>query len=273
MLTEKSTGLTSTATITMKSTVNVSIGLAKRVSEVKTETNGSLTITYTFTVKNHGNVPLVNVQVSDNLRLAFPAPMDIVARGVVASGSLRGNVSYTGIGDNNLLLAGSTLAVGASETFTMTVNVLPNGSYGTFLNSATATATGSQVGGTTTDVSMNGSNTDPNGNNIPGDPGEDAKTSVIFTREEVRIPEGFSPNGDGINDYLVIENLGKGKIDLEVYNRWGNIVYKDKDYKNTWNGICNTGIYVGKEIPDGTYYYIYKIDGVPGAIKFLTINR
>lgn len=64
--------------------------------------------------------------------------------------------------------------------------------------------------------------------------------------------EAFTPNGDGINDYWLITTgscLRQAKVD--VFNRYGAIVYHSEDYKNNWNGT-----YQGKPLPDGTYYYI-----------------
>ncbi|MEZ5024773.1 MAG: gliding motility-associated C-terminal domain-containing protein, partial [Chitinophagales bacterium] len=65
------------------------------------------------------------------------------------------------------------------------------------------------------------------------------------------IPDGFSPNNDGINDYFVIECLDQ--IDngiLRIYNRWGTEIYNNPNYKNDWDGV-----YKGKPLPEGTYYF------------------
>lgn len=69
---------------------------------------------------------------------------------------------------------------------------------------------------------------------------------------DVRVFNVVSPNNDGINDEFWISNiLGKsGK--LEIYNRWGNLVYESDDYQNNWPGSYNTE----KDLPDGTYYYL-----------------
>jgi hypothetical protein len=63
-----------------------------------------------------------------------------------------------------------------------------------------------------------------------------------------------------------------------VYNRWGNIVYENLDYKNEWNGK-GTGNFMGKDLPTGTYYCICKlIDTATGKIisngvKYITLRR
>ncbi|NLP57153.1 Ig-like domain-containing protein [Lutibacter sp. B1] len=77
---------------------------------------------------------------------------------------------------------------------------------------------------------------------------------------------GFSPNGDDYNDYFVIEDLELCFPDykIEIYNRWGNIVF---DYKHNgdssskpiwWDGRSNGRMTInkGEILPAGTYFYI-----------------
>jgi gliding motility-associated-like protein len=87
-------------------------------------------------------------------------------------------------------------------------------------------------------------------------------------------PEGFSPNGDGVNDYLIISGADALRVGLTVFNRWGNKVFEDNNYKNTWNGSANKGIVIGEGLPDGTYWYIVDLfDGKEPQIHILTIKR
>jgi len=73
---------------------------------------------------------------------------------------------------------------------------------------------------------------------------------------EVFVPEGFSPNGDGKFDFLEIVKPPTKRLDLEVFNRNGVIVFKSNDYQNDWNGIATAGtILQGTQLPEGTYYY------------------
>ncbi|WP_345032553.1 gliding motility-associated C-terminal domain-containing protein [Ravibacter arvi] len=60
------------------------------------------------------------------------------------------------------------------------------------------------------------------------------------------IPNTFSPNGDGKNDYFIIPNMHTGLWELQVFNRWGDRVYLNKVYDNSWDG--------GK-LPSGQYFY------------------
>jgi gliding motility-associated-like protein len=93
--------------------------------------------------------------------------------------------------------------------------------------------------------------------------------------EDVFIPEGFSPDGDGRNDQFVIYYTQGRTVSLEVYNRWGNLVYKNNNYLNDWNGTANQGtILYGEALPESTYYYLINIDGETTTRKgYLTLWR
>ncbi len=79
---------------------------------------------------------------------------------------------------------------------------------------------------------------------------------------KLKIPNIFTPNGDGINDYFQIGyDTGEPINDLNryflshklvIFNRWGRIVYESNNYKNDWDG--------GK-LPDGTYFYVLDCKG------------
>ena len=69
------------------------------------------------------------------------------------------------------------------------------------------------------------------------------------------LPNAFTPNGDGQNDvytpiipYRLVE-----KIDMKIYNRWGNLVFETKDPNINWNG---TDYKTNKSLYTGVYYYV-----------------
>ena len=69
----------------------------------------------------------------------------------------------------------------------------------------------------------------------------------------MNVPTGFSPNGDGFNDVLTISGPSAcTPIDIRVFNRWGQIVFEQADYDNTWDGKSNRN----EDLPEGTYYLI-----------------
>jgi gliding motility-associated-like protein len=61
-----------------------------------------------------------------------------------------------------------------------------------------------------------------------------------------------SPNGDGVNDNWQIENLNNyPNNELVISDRNNNILYRQKNYSNNWDGQYN-----GSILPSGTYYYL-----------------
>ena len=99
--------------------------------------------------------------------------------------------------------------------------------------------------------------------------------SDYCSTEPIFIPEGFSPNGDGLYDVFAILNLRGLNANVQIYNRWGNLVYSNENYQNDWTGIANQGLVLyGEELPSGTYYYIIQIEGEAQPRKdYLTLWR
>jgi gliding motility-associated-like protein len=73
-----------------------------------------------------------------------------------------------------------------------------------------------------------------------------------------RIPEGFSPTNDGINDWFNIQGLYNIFLNHEliIYNRYGTLIFEGNN-STPWDGKANRGLNnLGKLLPTGTYYYI-----------------
>ncbi len=78
-------------------------------------------------------------------------------------------------------------------------------------------------------------------------------TAVCCQFENMIIPNGITPNEDGKNDAFVIQNASCcERIAIEVYNRWGNLLYTNDDYKNDWKGVNQSG----QQLVQGTYFMI-----------------
>ena len=90
----------------------------------------------------------------------------------------------------------------------------------------------------------------------------------------VRVKNAFTPNGDGINETWEVYDSYDclSNVTVNVFNRYGSLVFRDKNYRNKWNGTYNN-----KPIPDGTYYAVVDFTFITGkkvSIKTdLTILR
>lgn len=66
---------------------------------------------------------------------------------------------------------------------------------------------------------------------------------------------GFTPNGDGVNDFWEIPCLNLFTNRVQVFNRWGLQVFEAVNYDGSWDGTN-----LGQDVPDGTYYYVISVD-------------
>jgi gliding motility-associated-like protein len=93
----------------------------------------------------------------------------------------------------------------------------------------------------------------------------------IKVTEDLRIPNAFSPNGDGVNDTWEIANvLNFPQARIEVFDRWGSRIFDTTGYKNDWSGIWR-----GNPLPTGTYFYLITVDQgrrLTGSVTILRHN-
>jgi gliding motility-associated-like protein len=135
----------------------------------------------------------------------------------------------------------STNPINPCEYFQVNQTVTPSDSWLTLDCDEDGLSNGNEI--------ING--TDPND---PCDPFIESSICDIL----LDIPEAFSPDGDGINDYFVIEGIDRlQENDIIIFNRWGSEVFKMNNYNNSWNGTSQSSLNVGgDELPSGTYFYI-----------------
>ncbi len=85
---------------------------------------------------------------------------------------------------------------------------------------------------------------------------------IIADTLELKIPNAFSPNGDGINDVFTIRYKGVPlQMQVDIYDRYGNLVYKSTNFNKPWNGNSNSN----KPMPVGTYYWVVKGKDILGV--------
>jgi len=94
--------------------------------------------------------------------------------------------------------------------------------------------------------------------------GQPAITSMSNTTEvvpylSIYIPNSFTPNGDGINDTFGITGEAIKDFTMEVYNRWGQVIFQSKSYNDRWDGTFD-----GVKAPQGTYVYRVTAMGITG---------
>ncbi len=103
--------------------------------------------------------------------------------------------------------------------------------------------------------------------------------SIEVKELPVKVFDAFSPNGDGINDFWVIQGITRFPNNhVQIFNRWGNLVYQVRGYDNTanvWQGQVTEGVVFGKkEVPDGGYFYVINLgDGSKTISGFVIVRR
>jgi len=179
------------------------------------------------------NKPLANLD-SDTTDQSTPITID-----VLANDSIFGNLQNVEILDNP---QNGTAIFNDDNTITYTPNT-------DFCNSGTP------------DFIMYG---------ICNDNGCDtAMVEILVLCSTLEIMNGFSPNNDGINDFFTvkgIEAFPENKV--QIFNRWGTLVFRQNGYKNRWDGTFDN-----QNLPDGTYFYLLTVGEGEKYSGFVQINR
>jgi gliding motility-associated-like protein len=98
----------------------------------------------------------------------------------------------------------------------------------------------------------------------------DTASALVIVDQEFKVFNGFSPNGDDINNEFEIKNIQKyPRAKVFIYNRWGNKVFESEPgYPKRWDGKFN-----GTPVPPGAYYYIIELEEdlkpIQGSITIL----
>lgn len=151
-----------------------SIGLAKNLTSLTDNSDGTYTIEFLLTVENFSLIPLSNLELVDNIVTQFAAysPANFMA----INGSLNGSGAWNGTAASNILATGQNIAAGATETVSISFDITHNGAAATLNNTATVSGT-TPTNATVTDDSTDGLDPDPNGDD---DPTEDTPTPVVL---------------------------------------------------------------------------------------------
>lgn len=70
----------------------------------------------------------------------------------------------------------------------------------------------------------------------------------------IYIPNAFTPNGDGLNDGFGIAGEGIAEFNMNVFNKWGELIFETNNIQEQWDGT-----YGGEFVQDGSYVYKVKL--------------
>ncbi|WP_418639113.1 DUF7507 domain-containing protein, partial [Winogradskyella sp.] len=195
-------------------------------------------VTFTIEVANIGNVTATDIIIDEHIPSGYSFISALTTGGTYSE--LNGEWTITQLDPDQV------------EILEITVEVL---GFGDYLNTAYIQ---SSVGGIDVDTSNN--------------EGAAEVFPICLT-----IYNEFSPDGDGVNETFVIDCIEQYPNNkLEVYNRWGNIVYSTKGYLNNWKGTSNGRAVMNQsdDLPVGTYYYVLDLgNGSDPKVGWLYINR
>lgn len=95
--------------------------------------------------------------------------------------------------------------------------------------------------------------------------------SIILTQpDDLEMPTGFTPNGDGNNDAFVVHGIeAYPGNQLIVYNRWGNVVLDQPQYRNDWRGENQQG----QSLADGTYFVVLRLSADLTLQNYVDLRR
>jgi gliding motility-associated-like protein len=232
--------------------------------------NGTLNLKFITTIRSLRPESIDLNSVQKNLANAFLGQTTFKVNGIKASGKLIAANSYDGRTQINQIASGSRIDGYGKDSIVVDVNVSPNGFAGIVSVSSVVDGTGAfslptVVNSTDTTISTSGQI-------VPGG----LPTKVDIPTIGYLIPDAFSPNRDGINDVFVVIRPFQSIVSLEVFNRWGNVVYRNNNYNNDWDGRAMPQNGSG-DVPAGTYFYIIQArdrDGKVSQFKgSLTIKR
>ena len=76
------------------------------------------------------------------------------------------------------------------------------------------------------------------------------------------LPNVFTPNGDGINDFCTVKGKNLAMFQMKVFDRSGNVIFESQSIDNSWDGKNK----FGENIPAGTYFYLISARGIDGKV-------
>lgn len=85
---------------------------------------------------------------------------------------------------------------------------------------------------------------------------DSTEVTVSISVSDLRVPNVFTPNGDGLNDEFRVQYRSLAEFHCWIYNRWGKLVYEWTDPAKGWDGTIN-----GRPAAEGAYFYVIRARG------------
>lgn len=91
---------------------------------------------------------------------------------------------------------------------------------------------------------------------------DSTEIKISIAESELRVPNVFTPNGDGLHDEFRVQYRSLAEFHCWVYNRWGKLVYEWTDPAKGWDGTIN-----GSPAAEGAYFYVIRARGTDADPK------
>jgi gliding motility-associated-like protein len=231
--------------------------IIKSSNTIQYDLSGRFIVGFNIKVVNKTDRPIDYILIQDDLTNTFKRADGFKLLSISSSGTLVTNFNYDGIGNIEMLQPESYLKAFSTDSVVFKILIETESIFGDFNNTANMKIM-SDYG--KLDLLSNDTVVNKNGltNRLA--------TKFKVPKIELNIPGGFSPNNDGIDDTWKIQRPFGTKISVQVFNRWGNEVFSNSDYKNDWRGI-GVSNFMGENVVEGTYFYIVLATDIDGTIK------
>ena len=83
--------------------------------------------------------------------------------------------------------------------------------------------------------------------------------TVVIPTMYIYVPNSFTPNSDGLNDTFGVSGEAIKTFNMQIYNRWGDLIFESSNASNKWDGT-----FKGNKVPEGIYVYKISASGLSG---------
>jgi gliding motility-associated-like protein len=219
-----------------------------QILQANLQEDASFLIGFRLKLTNLRMEQISSLTVKDDLSKVFPSGTKVFVQSVKISGKLVANTLYNGYSNIELLRNQSVIEGNKQDSIDLILKVYPNGFVGDLNNIAEHTSV-SPFG------TFKFNSFDSRKTSSPTLTG--TATSFNIPKIDIFIPDGFSPNGDAINDRFVVIKPHNIDLSVQIFDRTGGMVYENLNYNNEWDGKSNQKWpFFGKELPNGTYFYV-----------------